>query len=506
MKIFQTEQIKKIDEYTIKNEPILSVDLMERAAFQLLKWYTDKFNRSKRIIIFAGPGNNGGDGLALARLLADNRYEAEVHYVHFTDKTSTDWEVNRLRLENYDNVPFSVLSKIDQFPFICSDDIVIDAIFGSGLSMPVEGLPAEVIRQINKSDCTVISIDIPSGLFGEDNGRNISDNIIQADHTLCFQFPKLSFMFVENSSYVGNWEVLPIGLHPGAITGTNTLFSLLENGDISAILKSRKKFDHKGHYGHGLVVAGSKGKMGAAILAAKAALRTGIGLITCHIPAYGISIIPTSLPEAMVQADLSEGLITEIGSTDHFTAVAVGPGIGTDQKTQKAIYDHLVNCKIPMVIDADGINILGINKEWLSLLPGDTILTPHPKEFERIAGKSPDNYSRLIRQKEFSKEHNCIVVYKGAHTTISTPDGKAYFNNTGNPGMATAGSGDVLTGIILSLLSQGYCPENAAIAGVYIHGLAGDIAAEDSAYESIIASDITDNIGKAFNRIRMTEY
>ena len=502
MKIFRCEQIKEIDEYTIQHEPIASIDLMERAAGQLLRWYLARFERSRRIFIFAGPGNNGGDGLALARMLAANRYDAEVHYVKFTEKTSNDWEINRQRLEKGTTVPLNYLTGVDQFPIISSGDLVIDAIFGSGLSRPVEGLPGEVIKQINRVDATVISIDIPSGLFGEDNSKNSYDTVVKADYTLSFHFPKLSFMFAENAPYVGEWFVLQIGLNSNAIRNTLSPYALSGNSDVAPLLKKRNQFDHKGNFGHGLLVSGSSGKMGAAVLGAEAALRTGIGLITCHIPSCGNLIIQSALPEAMVTVDKSEKYISDIGNTDSFNAVGIGPGLGTEPESQKALQNLLSECKKPMVIDADALNILSLNKKWFSLLPTGTILTPHPKEFERLAGKTDNGFARLKRQIEFSEENKCIVVLKGAHSSVTTPEGKVMFNSTGNPGMATGGSGDVLTGIILSLLAQGYAPENAAVLGVYLHGMAGDLAAGESCYESIIASDIINCIGKAFNKIR----
>jgi ADP-dependent NAD(P)H-hydrate dehydratase / NAD(P)H-hydrate epimerase len=502
MKILRSDQIKEIDEYTIKNEPIDSIDLMERAAGQLFKWYIGRFDRSRHILLFVGPGNNGGDGLALARMLASYRYDIEVHYLSFTEKTSSDWEINRRRLEAETTVPLNYLTSIDQFPAISENNIIIDAIFGSGLSRPVDGFPAEVIQQINRVKTNVVSIDIPSGLFGEDNSNNIYNTIIKADHTLSLHLPKLSFMFAENASFVGEWEVLPIGLNKDAIVNADSKYSLLENSDIAPLLKTRNHFDHKGNFGHGLLVSGSTGKMGAAVLSAGASLRTGIGLITCHIPSCGNIILQSSLPEAMVRQDKSEKYISDIGITDSFNAICVGPGFGIESETQKTLHNLLTECKKPLVLDADALNIISLNKKWLYILPPDTILTPHPKEFERLAGKTNDSFARLTRQIEFSKKYNCIVILKGAHTSVTTSEGKVFFNSTGNPGMATAGSGDVLTGILLSLLAQGYSSENAAVLGVYLHGMAGDIAAGDSCYESIIASDIINNIGKAFNQIR----
>lgn len=505
MKIFRSEQVRELDYYTIKHEPITSVDLMERAAVQLFNWYISRFERSHRVFIFAGPGNNGGDGLALARLLSLNRYSVEVHYIKFSDKTSTDWNKNFLRLEKETYVMINMLDNLDKFPLISSGDIIIDAVFGSGLSRPVDGFPAQIIRLMNQQNCLRISIDIPSGLFGEDNSNNQTENIVQADFTLSFQFPKLAFMFPENYRFTGEWFVLPIGLDVNAIRKLQTPYSLLVKSSVRPLIKKRNKFDHKGKFGHGLLVSGSRGKIGACILGASAALRTGIGLITCHIPSYGGQVIHSSVHEAMVNNDLSEGYISDIGNTDQFSAVAAGPGIGTGTETQKAVHQLLNECKKPLVIDADALNILSLNKEWLPLIPEGTILTPHPREFERIAGKTESGFARLARQIEFAHQYKCIVILKGAYTSIATSDGKVYFNSTGNPGMATAGSGDVLTGILLSLRAQGLSPEDASLLGVFLHGLAGDIAAGESCYESLIASDIINCIGKAFNKIRETE-
>jgi NAD(P)H-hydrate epimerase len=502
MKLFRSEQIKQIDEQTITEEPVKPVDLMERAAGQLLRWYLQKFERSRRIFIFAGPGNNGGDGLALARLLDSNRYVVIVCYIEFTQKTSEDWKINFQRLEKETNVKLIRVVASDQIPVISDSDVIFDGLFGTGLTRTVTGLAADVIKHINLSKATVISIDIPSGLYGEDNTRNDPESIVSADFTLSFQFPKLSFMFAENANYLGDWIILPIGLSSNAVRNISSPYTYLEQGDAVVVLKKRNKFDHKGIYGHGLLISGSFGKTGAAVLGAKAALRTGLGLITCHTPVSGVQIIQSALPEAMVIPDRNEKHLSELGNTESYSAVGIGPGIGTEPESQRAMHKLLEECRKPMVIDADGLNILSLNKEWYSLIPEKAILTPHPKEFERLAGKSVNSFDRLTRQLEFSRDNKCIVILKGANTSITTPDGKVYFNSTGNPGMATAGSGDVLTGILLSLLSQGYAPENAAILGVYLHGLAGDIAAGELCFESIIASDIINSLSAAFNKLR----
>jgi NAD(P)H-hydrate epimerase len=452
-------------------------------------------------MIFTGPGNNGGDGLALARMLSESGYHVETFYISFTEKTSHDWGVNRKRLESDKLLKLHVISDAGELPFISDNDIIVDAIFGSGIKNAITGLAAAVVKHINESASLKIAVDMPSGLFCENNNNNDYEAVVKANHTLCFQFPKLAFMFAENAGCTGEWHLLDIRLHKNAIDSIQTPYRIVELVDILPLLKKRRKFSHKGDYGHGLLVSGSYGKIGAAILSSEAALRTGLGLITCHIPGCGYTAMQGSLPEAMVITDSSESMITDVVAFDKFDAVGIGPGIGTSVETQNAVHAFLKGCNKPVVIDADGLNILSLNKQWLDLLQPFSILTPHPGEFDRLAGDSPNGYSRLMKQIEFSAKYKCIVVLKGACTSISLPDGNVFFNSTGNPGMATGGSGDVLTGMILSLLAQGYAPADAAVAGVFIHGLAGDIATSGSSMESIIASDIIKCIGKAFNVI-----
>lgn len=502
MKIFTCSQIREIDEYTIRHEPVASADLMERAASQLFNWYTARFDRSSPVYVFAGTGNNGGDGLALARLLAAAGYASSVYCAGNEETASPDWKTNRERLNKETSVHFRLIRDISDLPVIPREAVIIDAIFGSGLSRPVAGIPKETIRQINNSGCKVVSVDIPSGLFGEDNRGNDPEAIVQADFTLTFQFPKLSFMFPENEKYTGEWHVLPIGLHREIIESLDTPYLYTEVQDVRPLIRERNRFDHKGSFGHALLAGGSFGKMGAVILGAMAALKTGVGLLTCRIPGDGNLIMQCSVPEAMTLPDISAGTISSICSADIYDAVGIGPGLGTAPETAEALHEFIRDCRKPLVLDADALNILALNREWLKIIPPLSVLTPHPGEFARLAGNSSCGMERLEKQKEFSEEFNCIVVLKGANTSVSEPGGRIWFNSTGNPGMATAGSGDTLTGMILSLLAQGYAPASAALTGVWLHGLAGDIAASRTSYESVIASDIIDNIGPAFERIR----
>jgi len=348
----------------------------------------------------------------------------------------------------------------------------------------------------------VVSVDLPSGLFGEDNSGNNPDSVIRADHTLTIQFPKISFFFADNQDFVGKIHTMPIGLHPAKISSTPTDYNIIDYTLVSGILKDRKKFDHKGHFGHGLMIAGSCGKSGASVLASHAALRTGIGLLTAHVPRPAASIMHTAVPEAMVQCDQSDIMVTEINEPDRFDALGIGPGIGTKPNTKKGLRDLLIKYKGPVVIDADAINIISMEDDKADIIPENAVLTPHPGEFRRLSGSDATAFARLDIQREFSKKYKCVIVLKGAHTSISLPDGRVWFNTTGNPGMATAGSGDVLTGIILGMLAQGYKPSEAAIASVFIHGLAADLAVRSTAYESLIASDIIHNIGASFIKIR----
>ncbi len=503
MKIFNSSQIREIDTYTIKHEPIQSIDLMERAATACAKWIFANNFTNKTFIFFVGPGNNGGDGLVLARLLLNKRYNVRVFVVEFSTRRSPDCLTNLKRLENVKRAELHYIkAESKDFPKLSDKDIVIDAIFGTGLTRKLEGFAKSIVEHINNSDAKVISIDIPSGLFCDNNAENDKDAIIKAHYTLSFEFPKLAFFFAENEEFAGKWKILPIGLHQQYINSLETNYYYLKQNNIKSKLYNRKKFSHKGSYGNLLLISGSYGKMGAAILASKACLKSGCGLLTTHIPKIGYQIMQTSLPEAMISIDWSDIIFTDVPDIAKYTHIGIGPGIGTKQNTQRALLNLLDIVDKPMVIDADAINILSKNKNAIFKIPQNSILTPHPKEFERITGKTTDNYSRNELQIEFAVKNKVYVVLKGANTSIACPDGTCYYNSTGNPGMATAGSGDVLTGIILSILGQGYTPKNAALLGVYIHGLAGDIAADINGYEAVIASDIINNIGKAFLKLR----
>ena len=502
LKIFATEKVKELDLYTIQHEPISSIDLVERAATQFMHEFCRRYSKQTRIIIFAGQGNNGADALAIARLLTEESYRVETYLFNPTEHLSPDCEANKRRLLLMDRVEFTEVIEDFTPPVLTEHDIVIDGLFGSGLNRPLTGGFAAVVDYINKSDAHVVSIDIPSGLFGEDNRGNDREAIVKANLTLTFEFPKLAFFLAENAPYVGEWKTLEIGLHPDVIEKTETPYTMVTEEDISYVIQPRDRFAHKGTFGHALLIAGSKGKMGAAILAAKACLRSGAGLLTVHIPQRGEGVFQTNFPEAMLSFDTNVDFFSSVPELNPYNAIGVGPGMGQHMESGAAIERILQTNSKPMVIDADAINLLATNKSLISRIPERSILTPHPKEFDRIAGESASGYERLMKAKAFAVENHLIVVLKGAYTAICTTAGNIYFNSCGNPGMATAGSGDVLTGIILGLLAQGYEPETAAVMGVFIHGTAGDLATIYQSEESLIASDIIDMLGKAFKQVK----
>lgn len=501
MKIFEAVKVREIDAYTIQNEPIESIGLMERAADRLAGWYVRHFHTDQTVVILAGPGNNGGDALAMARLLAERQFRVDCYLLAF-GKLSKDCAINKSRLEEQGLVNLMEIREGDPLPELDRKQVVVDGIFGSGLSRPAAGFPGEVIQHINEHAGTVIAIDIPSGLFGEDNSGNDYDHIVRADYTLTFQFPFLAFFFNSNDPFVGKWRVHDIKLHPEIINTLDTPYRTLEGAEVRSMLPVRNRFAHKGTFGHAMLISGCYGMMGAALLAGEACLRGGAGLVTLHVPRFGYNIVQTGLPEAIVSLDQSDILFSEAPDLSPYTAVGIGPGLGCKQNTGRGLKKLLETTEVPLVIDADGLNILSQHPEWLELLPEGTILTPHPKEFDRLAGACENAFQRHLRQREFSEKYGVYVVLKGAYTAVSTPDGYYWFNTTGNPGMATGGSGDVLTGLITALLAQGLLSLDAALAGIYLHGLAGDLALQDSSEEALIAGDITRHLGAAFRQVR----
>ena len=494
MKLLSAQEIRDADAYTIANEPVASIDLMERAAGSFTKAFTGRFSTGRTINIICGTGNNGGDGLAVSRLLNGQGYNVKTYVVRKGDNASPDFNVNYKRLKKLIDV--AEIRQRGDLPVFNEGEIIIDAIFGSGLTRPVTDIFGDVIHAINQSGAIIVSIDIASGLPVDQ--PVMSDVIVKPFLTISFQAPKPAFMIPENEPYVGKWEIVDIGLNQDFIDRNESANFLTDRPFIRKNLKKRTRFSHKGNYGKALIISGSYGKMGASVLCAKACLRTGAGLLTMHVPKCGYDIIQTSIPEAMASVDNEMNIITGYPNLDNFDAVAVGPGIGMQDRTVGMMGKLLENYISPLVMDADALNIISRNNYLLEKIPHRSIFTPHIKEFERFAGDCSNHYERLQRQKEWSVRYGIIIILKGANTSVSLPDGSVYFNTTGNPGMATGGAGDTLTGIVTGLLAQKYSPEISAIMGVYLHGMAGDIAAEIKGEEGLIASDIIEFLPQAF--------
>ncbi|OYP68270.1 NAD(P)H-hydrate dehydratase [Prevotella sp. P2-180] len=502
MKIFTSAQIHELDKYTIDHEPIKSIDLMERAAIQLTDSIVAEWDKDMKVVVFAGPGNNGGDALAVARMLAVRGYNVSTWLFNTSGRLSDDCKKNRDRLKDVKQAAsFVVVTEEFDPPTLDAQTLVVDGLFGSGLNKPLTGGFASLVKYVNTSPAKVVSIDIPSGLMTESNEYNVKSNIMKADVTLTLQQPKLSFLFPENQQFIGHVEVLDIGISQEGIDKTDAQFYILEKSDITPCLKRRDPFAHKGSMGHALLVAGSRGMAGAAMLAAKACLRTGVGKVTVHTPACNTLPLQIGVPEVVLDVDSDTNVVSEAVDTDCFKAMGIGPGLGTNENTAIAVIGQMRRAQCPIVVDADALNILAAHKAWLQQIPVGAILTPHIGEFDRLEGVSTDSYERLSKAMLLAERQHAYIVLKGHYTAIITPGGRVLFSPTGNPGMATAGSGDVLTGIITALLARGYTQGEACAIGTYLHGLAGDIAARSLGEESLIASDIINSLPMAFKEL-----
>lgn len=506
MRILTIKQIKELDRRTIDEEQISSLDLMERAAVAITDALCQLFQKPRRFKVFAGPGNNGGDALAVARMLAEREYEVEAYLFNTTGKMSDDCLANAERLLDYPQVNFVEITQQFTPPALYKTDVIIDGLFGSGLNKPLEGGFAAMVRYINASPAQVVAIDVPSGLMGEDNTMNTMKTVVKADVTLTLQMPKLAFFFAENQKYIGEWFCLNIGLSENVIQEMHSSYAVIRKEEVCALMRPREVFAHKGNFGHALLIAGSYGMAGASILSARACLRSGVGLLTVHVPRCNTLVLQTAIPEAMVSTDVDEWRFTMPKRTDTYNAVAIGPGLGQGDSSAQALFEQIKMTNKPMVVDADALNLLARNNNWLMLLPKGSILTPHPKEFERIAGPCSNSYERINKAIEIAQRYQLYIILKGAWSVVVTPDGNCHFNPTGNPGMATAGSGDVLTGVLLALLAQGYSPQDAAIMGTYLHGVAGDMAAESKGENGLIATDIVENLPLAWQRLEKNQY
>lgn len=496
MKILSAEQIREADRFTILNEPVVSSDLMERAAHAWVKEYleSDYFEYQKPLAIICGPGNNGGDGLAIARILSI--FHKVSVYLLDAERYSEDNLLNQKRAADQG----LEIKKIKQAEDIViqPDEILIDALFGTGLSRPLTGLAAEVIRYLKRLSNRKIAVDVPSGLFADNNDYNDLESVLPVDMTITFQIPKLAFLMMPAGQLAGALKVADIGLHPSFLEQVDTPYYLTEKTDVTKIYKPRNSWIHKGQAGRGLLIGGIGHTSGAAVLASEASLRSGVGLLYTACGSRAASALTTARPE-VISIDLNHTDISEVISATEPDALAIGPGLGTTEEAA-ALLDLILEYDLPVVLDADALNLISIHR-WHSRLSANHILTPHPGEALRLFGsKKPMEQHEYIR--DFVKKSGCVIVYKGKFTRIYTSDGNVFFNSTGNAGMATAGAGDVLTGVLLALMAAGYPLAHAARLGVYVHGLAGDLAvAEQISPEGVIASDITSFLGKAFGQI-----
>ena len=503
MKIIPSTLLKDLDKYTIANEPIASIDLMERAADQLTRAIVRRWDSSHRVFIFAGPGNNGGDALAIARMLAQKNYHVEVFLFNIKGNLSEECQTNKNRLKECGSIYFTEISTQFEPPTLTEKDLVVDGLFGYGLNKPLNGGFAAVVKYLNASKATIISIDIPSGLMSEDNTYNNRQHIVRANLTLSIQLPKLSFLFPENEEIIGEWELLDIGLSQSFIDAAETPYTIIEEEEVKRLIKPRKRFAHKGNFGHGLLIAGSYGMAGASILAARACLRSGIGLLTAHVPICNHDLMQVTVPEAVVHTDVHDRYFAEPMDSESYQAIAIGPGLGQEEETALALLEQISNSTAPLILDADALNILSTHRQWFNRLPKHCILTPHLKELERLIGKCMDTYERINKAKELAVFLQGYIIIKGGWTTIVTPEGNCFFNPTGNPGMATGGSGDVLTGILLALLSQGYTQEETCILGTYLHGMSGDLAEEQKGEIGMTSSDLIEFLPEAWKKLSL---
>ncbi len=498
MKIFTTEEIREIDRYTIEVEGVPSLELIERVAEGVVAEITERWLPSKPMAIFAGPGNNGADALAAARLLINKGFNPKIFLFNIGgDKLSKDCAASRDRLLELPEIDFTEIVTNFSLPDLQKSHLVVDGLFGSGLREPLSGGFMALVRYINESKATVISIDVPSGLFGDWNSNSINRNIIHADLTLAIQFPHIAFFIKDNFELVGEWKILDIGLSAKAIASTFPSFYLVEDEDVRRKLKRRNPFCSKADFGSAAIVSGSYGMMGAAVIAAKAAVRAGVGKLTVVSPRCGFNIIQTSVPDALFDYDKNDFVTSRINLKHEYNAIAIGPGLGTHEMTVAALEDFLVATKRPVVLDADALNCISMRPGMLNSIPVLSIITPHAGEFDRLFGVQPSAEARLKKAIEMANAYNIFIILKGHFTAIIRPDGKVYFNSSGTPAMATAGSGDCLTGILTAFLAQGYLPEIASLMAVFIHGRAGELAEEENGIYGVTATYIAANVGKA---------
>jgi ADP-dependent NAD(P)H-hydrate dehydratase / NAD(P)H-hydrate epimerase len=494
--VFSAEQMHATDQYTILHEPVSSVDLMERAAAKCAKWFIKNIDKQTFVFVFCGPGNNGGDGLALTRMLYQEGYRVQALLCGSPDRLSDDNRTNLIRLQEIESKLVEYINTETDLPSISPDAVIIDALFGTGFSRVTDGFFGRVICRINETGCRVIAIDIPSGIHSDETSLIAGNNIIKASVTLTFQYPKAGLLVPENVPFVGELIMVDIGLMAGVITESQIKNWWVDKTAARNLLPVRPAEGHKGDFGHGLLVCGGEGKAGAGILAARGFLHSGAGLLTCSPTEEGIPVMYTSVPEAMV---ISRSRLAGTQSA-LWTGIGIGPGLGTSQDALELV-EKVISFGKPLVMDADALNLMASNPRLLDKLPAGSVITPHPGEFKRLVGSWQNDFEKMQLQREFAMKHSIILVLKGHHTTTCDSDGRLFFNSTGNAGMAKGGSGDVLTGLITGLVSRGMSAIDAAVLGVFLHGLAGDQAAKHLTTESMQATDLINYLPEGWKKL-----
>ncbi len=499
MKLFTTQQLNDIARYTIEHDKISIIDFVERVAEGVAFEIEARWRPGKPVVVFAGCEDNGAQALAVARILSEHGYKPEVYLINVGGNAlNTTCKAYRDALLALDtDIYFNEIVKEFSIPRLSSNHLVIDGLFGPGIKEGLKGGYRTLVQYINDSGATVVSIDVPSGMFGDSNPFAVNRDIIHADLTLAIQFPRIAFFNPDNAELVGEWKIIDIGMNETSIRNTQARHHLIEADEIKSLLKSRPLHCSKADFGAGLLIAGSYGMMGAAVLGARGAIRSGIGKLTVQSPKCGYQIMQSSVPDVLYQYNKGEYYITQLEVDKPFDAVAIGPGIGTNDATLQALENFLLARTSPVILDADALNCIARKPTLLNSVPVLSIITPHIGEFDRLFGQHTSAEMRLQKAVEMARFYNIIIVLKGHYTATVRPDGVVCFNSSGTPAMATAGSGDVLTGIILSLVAQGYKPEQASMMGVYIHGIAGELAAREHGEYGVTASDIANSVGRA---------
>ncbi|MBK9763127.1 MAG: NAD(P)H-hydrate dehydratase [Flavobacteriales bacterium] len=506
--ILTNTQIREVERAFMVSSSVTPLELMEQAARQctdrLLRDIAQgEFGPATTFVVVVGMGNNGGDGLVIARLLTAAGISVRVLRVLHKEERSLEHRVDHLELLKIGVPCVDIADPLGEVELF-GNEVVIDCLLGTGVSRPPTGLLRNVIRNLNNSGRSIVSIDLPSGLVEPGSDQPFDpESCIRADRTFTFEVPRPALLLAGTGPFAGRWELVPIGLDPELLGASARFGEWVEATDVRDHLMQRPRFSHKGTFGHALLIAGSKGMFGAAVLATKACLRSGVGLVSAHVPDKLATTMHLAAPEALCSIDHSPDHVAQLPLLEQFSAVAIGPGLGSHPESSTVVDTLLSSVEVPLVLDADALNILANNPGWFRHLSKNTVLTPHPKEMDRLlSSPSISGFERLERTREFALEHGCIVVLKGAYTAICLMDGNVQFNSTGNAGMAKGGSGDVLTGLLTGFLAQGYTPHHAALIAVHLHGSAGDLAATALGMDAMHAGDLIEYLPQAWKMLR----